>query len=120
MFDHQGKAERIKNFPYPRQFATLNRVFVWMFILAVPVALAAEFLKTAPEWIWLTTPLAAGVAWIFHTMDKIGSVSENPFEGGPNDIPMTAMARGIEIDLLEILGESELPKPHGAVGNILM
>ena len=28
----QGKSERIKNFPYPRQFATLNFYFVWIFI----------------------------------------------------------------------------------------
>ena len=32
----QGKSERIKNFPYPRQFATLNYLFVWMFILMLP------------------------------------------------------------------------------------
>ena len=29
----QGKSERIKNFPYPRQFATLNYIFIWIFIL---------------------------------------------------------------------------------------
>lgn len=32
----QGKSERIKNFPYPRQFATLNYLFVWIFIILLP------------------------------------------------------------------------------------
>ena len=32
----QGKSERIKNFPYPRQFATLNFLFVWIFIYLLP------------------------------------------------------------------------------------
>ena len=33
LFTLQGKSERIKNFPYPRQFATLNHYFMWIFIL---------------------------------------------------------------------------------------
>jgi len=32
----QGKSERIKNFPYPRQYATLNSIFLWIFIVLVP------------------------------------------------------------------------------------
>ena len=56
----------------------------------------------------------------FHTMDKIGSVSENPFEGGANDVPISAMSRGIEIDLRELVGERDLPSPHVPQRNILM
>ena len=39
----QGKSERIKNFPYPRQFATLNYLFVWMFILMLPFGIMEGF-----------------------------------------------------------------------------
>ena len=39
----QGKSERIKNFPYPRQFATLNFLFVWIFIFLVPFGIMNEF-----------------------------------------------------------------------------
>ena len=103
-FDLQGKCERIKNFPYPRQFATLNRIFVWIFILLVPFGLHAELHSRAAAWTWLTLPFTVIVAWVFHTMDKTGSVSENPFEGGANDVPITAMSRGVEIDLRELAG----------------
>ena len=42
-FNLQGKVERIKNFPYPRQFATLNYYFVWIFILLLPLGMMHEF-----------------------------------------------------------------------------
>ena len=51
-------------------------------------------------------------------MDKIGESSENPFEGGPNDIPITTMSRAIEIDLRDLLHESPLPPPRAPAGNI--
>ena len=93
LVDCQGKCERIKNFPYPRQFATLNYIFVWLFIALVPFGLLPEFAALGQNFAWLTIPFSALVAWIFHTLDRIGSVSENPFEGSPNDVPITALSR---------------------------
>jgi ion channel-forming bestrophin family protein len=120
LYDHQGKAERIKNFPYPRQFATLNALFIWLFIALLPLGILSEFQKLGGAWGWLAIPVTLLIAWVFHTMDKIGSASENPFEGGPNDVPITAMSRGIEIDLRDMAHESPLPTPHPPMGNILM
>ena len=119
-YELQGKCERIKNFPYPRQFATLNHMFVWLFIAVLPFAIASEMQKIGAAWVWLTVPMTVLVAWVFHTMDKIGSVSENPFEGNANDVPITAMSRTIEIDLRELLGEQQLPEALQPVRNILM
>ena len=53
------------------------------------------------------------MSWIFHVMERIGRVGENPFEGGPNDVPISTIARGVEIDLREMLGETrdEMPGP---------
>ena len=112
---HQGKSERIKNFPYPRQYATLNTVFVWIFILLIPFGLVHEFdhigaefrdefPRVAEHFVWLTVPFSAAVMWVFHTMDRIARSSENPFEGSPNDVPITTMSRAIEIDLMEMSG----------------
>jgi putative membrane protein len=42
-------------------------------------------------------------------IDKIGEASENPFSGGPNDVPITSLSRTIEIDLRELLGETPPP-----------
>ncbi|MBK8713478.1 MAG: multidrug transporter [Deltaproteobacteria bacterium] len=120
LYDHQGRCERIKNFPYPRQYATLNLIFVWMFIVLLPFALHPEFRDLGPVASWLSVPLGALIAWVFHTMDKIGSTSENPFEGGPDDGPITAMSRGIEIDLLEMIDAPQVPAAIGPIHAILM
>lgn len=120
LYEQQGKCERIKNFPYPRQFATLNLYFVCLFTLLVPFGMLQEFDKLGEHFIWLTIPFTVLVCWVFLTMDKIGEVTENPFEGSPNDIPMAALSRTIEIDLRELLDEKDLPPPVSAVNNILM
>jgi putative membrane protein len=45
-------------------------------------------------------------------MERIGRTGENPFEGSANDVPISTIARGIEIDLRQNLGESleDIPK----------
>lgn len=118
-YNDQGKSERIKNFPYPRQFATLNNCFIWLFIVLVPFGLLREFDNLGEHFVWLTIPASVIIAWVFHTMDKIGESSENPFEGSPNDVPITALARTIEIDLREMIGETNLPTAIEPVNSIL-
>ena len=53
-------------------------------------------------------------------MEKIGDYSENPFEGTYNDVPITSIARTIEIDMREMLGDSDIPKPIEAENGFLM
>lgn len=120
LYEHQGKCERIKNFPYPRQFSTLNLYFVWLFIILLPFGMIPEFEKLGHHITWFTIPFCVLVSWIFRTMDKIGESSENPFQGGANDIPITALSRTVEIDLREMLGETDLPEPIEPKNNILM
>ncbi|PQJ80744.1 bestrophin family protein [Polaribacter porphyrae] len=122
LFTLQGKSERIKNFPYPRHFATLNHYFMWVFVLVLPLAIVPQFAEIGQEinkfnsfigsfFVWLAVPFYVTVAWIFHTMEKIGRTGENPFEGSANDVPISTIARGIEIDLRQNLGETadEIP-----------
>ena len=53
-------------------------------------------------------------------MEKIGDYSENPFEGSYNDVPITAIARGIEIDLREMIGDTNIPAGVKAENGFLM
>jgi putative membrane protein len=120
----QGQSERIKNFPYPRQYATLNSTFMWIFLLLLPFGVMFEFdsigtelMRSYPRigdrFVWLSIPFSVLVMWVFHTMERIGRVSENPFEGTPNDVPITTISRGIEIDLREMIDQdpSTIPPP---------
>jgi putative membrane protein len=120
LYDHQGKCERIKNFPYPRQFASINLFFVWLLVLMLPFGMLNEFLKLGEHFVWLTIPFTVIVSWVFTSMEKVGEATENPFEGGANDIPMAALSRTIEIDLRDMLDESQLPDPISPANNILM
>ena len=90
---------------------------MWVLLFLLPVALIPQFMEIGKEiagsypvlgefFLFLTIPLYVAVAWIFHTMERIGRTGENPFEGTANDVPISTIARGIEIDLRQNLGES--------------
>jgi putative membrane protein len=118
LFIHQGKSERIKNFPYPRQYASLAYYLVKLFVVLLPFGIVSEFADIAKYisidhpsvgsyFIWLSVPFCACVSWAFHIMERMARIGENPFEGGPNDVPISTISRGIEIDLREMLDENK-------------
>lgn len=124
LYDQQGKCERIKNFPYPRQFSSINLYFTNLLCFLIPLGFIGELSKNIEkfgEWyIWLTIPLSVLVGWIFLVLEQIGESTENPFEGNANDIPITQISRNIEIDLREMLGETDLPSAIQPQNNILL
>jgi ion channel-forming bestrophin family protein len=125
-YDNQGKAERIKNFPYPRNFSSVATILLDIFILLVPFGLLNEFNKLGTgtflegHTIWLNIPFALLLTWVFNSLDKVGESSTNPFEGGANDVPISNISRTIEIDMRDMLDEQDLPAPVTAVNSILM
>jgi putative membrane protein len=70
LFNLQGKSERIKNFPYPRQYATLTYDFVNAFIFMIPFGVIPEFARIGGTltpahpilgglFVWLAIPFSA-------------------------------------------------------------
>lgn len=119
-FDQQGAAERIKNYPFPRFYALFSELFVKIFTFMLPFGLISEMTKLGIGASWLLIPLCTIIAWIFNTMEQIGDISENPFENAVNDVPLSAICRNIEIDLRELLGETEFPERIKAVDDVLL
>lgn len=108
-YEHQGASERIKNFPFPRQYASAALWQTLIFSALIPFGMLNIFVD-ADGWVsWVTIPFSALIIWMFYLMEKIGDYSENPFEGTFNDIPITSISRTIEIDLLEMLDEKSIP-----------
>ena len=115
--DHQGKSERIKNFPYPRQYATINMFFVKLFCVLLPFALVGEFDKLNDtvtgvlkgNMVWFVVPFSVLISWVYTSLEQVGESTENPFEGNANDVPISQMSRAVEIDIREMLGETNLP-----------
>ncbi|MEM8713983.1 MAG: bestrophin family ion channel [Planctomycetota bacterium] len=117
----QGKAERIKTTPFPRQYAYFSSLFVRIFTFLLPLALVHEFNKIhSGGAIWLVVPFSVLISWIFTTIEVVGDNSEDPFENYINDVPMSAICRTIEIDVRQMLGETDLPPKLQPVNDILM
>ncbi|MBK7966143.1 MAG: hypothetical protein IPK10_13265 [Bacteroidetes bacterium] len=119
LFDGQGKAERIKNFPFPRQYASTALWLTLVFCTIVPFGLLDMF--TESIWVQIFCPIiAALIIWVFFLMEKIGDYSENPFEGTYNDVPITSISIGIEIDLREMIKDTNIPLPMEIENGFLM
>ena len=110
LFLLQARSERIKDFPYPRQFATVSKLFVYLFCFFLPFGMVKELDRGGPM-IWLAIPLSVVIAWVYTSLDQVGDSTENPFEGGANDVPISQLSRAAEIDMLEMIGETALPLP---------
>jgi ion channel-forming bestrophin family protein len=125
---HQGRSERIKNFPYPRQYATINTMFVRLFCLLLPFAMLREFNSLNEgisgvlkgNMVWLVIPFSVLISWIYTSLDQVGESTANPFEGGANDVPISQMSRNVEIDIREMLAESDLPPSLQPQKNIIL
>ena len=112
LMDAQGGVERIKNTPMPKQFNHFLRLFVHIYCLMLPVGLV--------ETMGWFTPLGSTlVGFMFLALEKIGNDLEDPFENTIFDVPMTAIATTIEINLRQLLGETELPPPEQPVRGVL-
>jgi putative membrane protein len=109
-----GKAERTKTTVFPAYYASMIRVSLWFFLIVYPVALS----KQVGYWAILYSVL---LGMIFYLIYQAGQALLDPFEGTPHDTPMSSIVRTIEIDLLQQLGETEVPPPIQPVdGEYLM
>ncbi len=119
-YTHQGKCERIKKFPLPRQYGSSSFIFVGIFIFLLPLGMVSEFHDIGEGAVWMAVPFTVLVGWVYLMMELIGDYSENPFEGLGNDIPMHSLCRVIEIDLKQMLGETDIPPNVEATNGVLM
>lgn len=125
---HQGRSERIKEFPYPRQYATVSGLFVTLFCVLLPFGMLREFeaLNESVEglmkghMVWLAIPFSVLISWMYTSLEQVGQSTENPFEGSPNDVPISQLSRTVERDLREVLGETDLPLPLNARNQIVL
>jgi putative membrane protein len=110
--DAQGGTERIKNTPMPKQYDYFPQLFVQIYCVLLPLALV-----TSMGWF---TPLGSTmVGFMFLALDKIGRDLEDPFDNTIYDVPMTSITKGIETNLRQMLGETELPEAEKTVNGVL-
>ncbi|HQS95645.1 MAG: hypothetical protein B7X90_02395 [Novosphingobium sp. 17-62-19] len=108
MANAQGGMERLKNTPLPNHFRFFPMLFVHVFCVLLPFGLV--------ETLGFATPLGSTLAGLmFLAVLAIGDDLVDPFANSVHDLPLCAMCRTIEIDLLQSVGV-EAPKPLTADG----
>ncbi len=112
----QGGAERIKNTAFPDRVITTSRLLVW----AVAILVCLAFIDPVEVIYLLEFAAILMIVLSFKLVVQLGEELNDPFENEPNDTPMTALCRTIEIDLRQMLGETDLPDPIEPVDGVLM
>jgi putative membrane protein len=116
LLDYQGGCERIKNTAFPDRVSFFNQILAWGVAILIPLSV----IKPDHRFDWVEVLVVPLMMLAFIITERLGSELRNPFEGRPNDTPMTAICRTIEIDLRQQLGEEDVPPPIEAVDGVLM
>ena len=108
----QAACERIKYTPTPFAYSLLLHRTAWLFCLLLPFGLVGTLEYLMPVAVTI-------IAYTFFGLDALGDELEDPFGLEANDLPLSALARVIEIDLLDGLGVRPLPEPAQPVDCVL-
>ena len=108
-----GKAERIKNTAFPKTYRLTLHIFIYIFLVMLSFSLSE--LKG-----FIEIPLLVFISVPFFLLEKIALNIQDPFENRPTDTAMTSIARNIERNIKEILGEQDLPDPLAAEGYYML
>jgi putative membrane protein len=102
--DSMGKAERIRNTVFPHTYRIFLHAFIYVFITLLAISLA----EIDGAWqISITTSIAIP----FFLLERTAKHMQDPFANRPTDTAMTSIARTIEINILQLLGEEPVPDP---------
>ncbi|MDT4855223.1 Bestrophin, RFP-TM, chloride channel [compost metagenome] len=108
----QATCERIKGTPLPFPYTLLLHRTIYLFCLLLPFALAHSLG-------WLAPILTTMVAYTFFGLDAIGDQLEDPFGHDENDLALEALVRTLEREILDALGQRDLPPALEPVDYVL-
>jgi putative membrane protein len=108
-----GGNERIKNTVFPVQYSVFTRAAIFIYAVLFPFGIISQ------EAIGMIV-LTFSVVFFFIIIDAIGSYLKDPFENKNSDIPISSLARSIEIDLLELMEEKDIPPKLIMKNGVLM
>lgn len=100
--DEMGKAERINNTVFPMRYISYIHRGLIIFTIMLPFGM---LYSTGP----FVVLICVLVSFFFFMLENIAFTLQDPFMNRPSDIPMSALCRTIEINLLELIGAEEIP-----------
>jgi putative membrane protein len=111
--DALGQAERLKSTVFPASYRRLVHFFIYLFLLTLSLGLV----QTIGLW---EIPVLLTTASTFFLLERSARELQNPFRNAPTDTPVTALARTVEINLRQLLGEAAVPAPLAPEGFYLL
>ncbi len=102
--DHMGKCERIKNTIFPQRYRGYTHRGIVIFLIMLPYGM---LFSTGP----FSIAICSIVAFFFLMIESIAYSLQDPFSNEGSDTPMSALSRTIEINILEMLNEDNVPEP---------
>jgi putative membrane protein len=108
--NQMGMSERIKNTVFPTTYSYLTKLFVWLFVISFELVTAESMGVWSIFISWL-------IGFVFVSTQINGMSLVNPFENVPTGIPLNQISRTIEINLLQMMNEENIPEPVKPVNN---
>jgi len=103
--DGMGKSERINNTVFPTTYIYFTKLFTLLLVVMTTSTLAETINGWSILFGWI-------IGFVFHATHVNGINIMNPFELTPTCVPLNSIVRSIEINLLQAMGEKELPAPE--------
>jgi len=104
LIDSMGMAERINNTVFPVTYKMFLHYSIYIFVIILSIALRHVD-------IYYEIPLLVSLSLVFFLLEKTASHLQDPFMNRPSDISVTAIARTIEINIKQLIGEKDIPAP---------
>ncbi len=100
-----GKCERIKNTVFPTTYRKGLHLAIYLFVIFLAMSEPLRLVVVLEVFILVI------ISMVFFFLEKAAFRLQDPFENHPTDTPVTSIARTIDINLRQLLGETDLPKP---------
>lgn len=102
--NYMGMAERIKSTIFPITYRIFLHFFIYIFIVTLSIAL--RDIES-----YFEIPLLLVISTTFFLLEKSATHLQDPFRNRPTDTAVTAIARTIEINIKDLLKETNIPQP---------
>lgn len=107
--ESMGKAERINGTVFPTTYRQFLHYTIYLFIITLSIALRQVNMI-------FEIPLLLLIGAAFFLIEKSAYQLQDPFRNRPSDVPVTAIATTIEINIRQLLGETKVPEAEKPTG----
>lgn len=107
-----GGCERIKNTTFPKSYSLLVHLLIYVFVMFLPFGLVE-----VPAIGLIVTSII--LAFAFLLIERVSIYLQDPFNARSSDTPMLALSRTIEINIRQMLQETDLPEAKQPIDGVL-